>query len=290
MEIVYHIGAHCTDEDRIPKTLLKNRVALAEEGIVVPWPRQYRFLFRDLLQRLKGLKATQEIQDLILDSLMVQDRPKRVIFSHDFFLGLRSDVLSDGQFYPRAPARIAALRNLFPDNPVTFCLGVRSPVTFLHELRQASHPTDEAAFLGGVDPAMIKWSGLIARLQEAVPGSDFKVWCDEDTALLWPLILQTVSGHAPDTRLNFLFEFLAGLMKPEGIERMRKYFADHPPESEERRRRAVAAFLEKFGLPDQMEIELDFPGWTEPFVDAMQLAYDADIDEVAGTSGVTLVT
>jgi hypothetical protein len=213
-----------------------------------------------------------------------------VIFSHDFFLGLRSDVLSDGEFYPRAPARLAALRNLFPDNPVSFCLGVRSPVTFLHALRQASHPTDEAAFLGGVDPALIKWSGLIARMREAVPGCHFTVWSDEDTAVLWPVVLQAISGHAPDTELNFLFEFLGSLMKSEGLERMRKYFTDHPPDTEQRRRRAVAAFLEKFGLQEQMEIELDFPGWTEPFVEAMQLAYDADMDEIAQIEGVTLVT
>ena len=36
MRIVYHLGAHCTDEDRLVRCLLKNRAVLAEAGIAVP--------------------------------------------------------------------------------------------------------------------------------------------------------------------------------------------------------------------------------------------------------------
>ncbi len=38
MEIVYHLGAHCTDEDRLLRCLLKNRGILAQQGIIVPGP------------------------------------------------------------------------------------------------------------------------------------------------------------------------------------------------------------------------------------------------------------
>ena len=34
MRIVYHLGAHCTDEERLVRCLLKNRGLLAGQGIV----------------------------------------------------------------------------------------------------------------------------------------------------------------------------------------------------------------------------------------------------------------
>ena len=48
MRIVYHLGAHCTDEDRLVRCLLKNRATLAEQGIVVPAPTRYRKLLREI--------------------------------------------------------------------------------------------------------------------------------------------------------------------------------------------------------------------------------------------------
>ncbi|MDH3264747.1 MAG: hypothetical protein OEM24_12210, partial [Paracoccaceae bacterium] len=57
-----------------------------------------------------------------------------------------------------------------------------------------------------------------------------------------------------------------------------------------RRRRAVAAFLEKFGIPDQIEMEIDLPGWTGEMVEAMTLAYEADLAEIAEMPGVMLLT
>ncbi len=54
MRIVYHLGTHCTDEERLLRCLLKNRGVLATEGIVVPGPARYRTLLRDTAMTLKG--------------------------------------------------------------------------------------------------------------------------------------------------------------------------------------------------------------------------------------------
>jgi hypothetical protein len=289
MEIVFHIGAHCTDEDRIIKCLLKNRAALAAEGIVVPWPRQYRFLLRDLLARLKGRRASSAMQTLILDAVMAQDRPDRVVFGHDMLLGLRSDALGSGRLYPGGAARAAALRNLFPDHPVSFRIGLRDPATFLHALHRANAPASPAALPGGIDPLRLRWSDLLEEMRAAVPDAPITAWLNEDLAVLWPEVLRAVTGHRPDMVLEFQYEFMAELMQPEGLQRMRAYFADHPPATEARRRRAVAAFLEKFGRPEKFEVEIDLPGWTQDYVEAVSAAYEADLARIAAIPGVTLV-
>ena len=46
MQIAFHIGAHCTDEDRLLKSILKNAQMLSQLGIVVPGPGKYRSLIR----------------------------------------------------------------------------------------------------------------------------------------------------------------------------------------------------------------------------------------------------
>ena len=51
MRIVFHLGAHCTDDERLIRCLLKNRGLLAAQGIIVPGPAHYRSLIRTLVRR-----------------------------------------------------------------------------------------------------------------------------------------------------------------------------------------------------------------------------------------------
>ena len=290
MQIVYHLGVHLTDEERITRTLLKNRSVLAAERIVVPWPRFYRYVFRDLMNRLGGKKASGEMQDLILDGLMAMDNPRRVVFCNESFFCLRPQALGQGKFYPMAADRARGLRNIFPDNEVSFFLAVRNPATFVPALFEAVQPSEYESFIGATDPSRLAWSEMIARIREAVPDAAITVWCNEDLPVLWPEVLRAVTGHEPGTHLTSLGDFWGQLMEPEGLKRMQAYFADHPPTNDVRRRRAVAAFLEKFGIPDQIEMEIDLPGWTGEMVEAMTLAYEADLAEIAEMPGVMLLT
>jgi hypothetical protein len=70
MRIVYHLGVHCTDEEKLLRCLLKNRGTLAEQGVVVPGPARYRTLLRDTLATLKGETASEATQALVLEQIM----------------------------------------------------------------------------------------------------------------------------------------------------------------------------------------------------------------------------
>jgi hypothetical protein len=41
MQIVYHIGAHCTDLDALHGSLVKNKAALVQKQVARPHPRKY---------------------------------------------------------------------------------------------------------------------------------------------------------------------------------------------------------------------------------------------------------
>mgnify|MGYP003978380441 len=49
MQIVYHIGAHCTDQDALHASLVKNKAALVQNQVALPHPRKYRNVIRENL-------------------------------------------------------------------------------------------------------------------------------------------------------------------------------------------------------------------------------------------------
>jgi hypothetical protein len=198
-------------------------------------------------------------------------------------------VLGEGLMYPMAGEKAAALRNVFPDNPMRFCLAMRNPATFIPALFNAAGETNFLNFIAGVDVTSLRWSETLGRMCRAAPDCPITVWCNEDTPLTWLSVLAAVSGQKPGTQLAGTDDFIATLMSSEGMSRLQGYMSEHPPANEERRRHVLSAFLEKFGLTDELEVELDLPGWTADLIAEMTASYDADMAAVATIPGVTLV-
>jgi hypothetical protein len=289
MRIVYHLGAHCTDEERLVRCLLKNRGTLAEQGIVVPSPTRYRKLLRDTAVQLKGASASVETQALVLEQIMDEDVAERLILSWDSFLSFPQWVLR-GTMYAFAGERIRAFTRIFPGIEAEFHLAIRNPATFLPALYDKQKGKDHAEFLENADPLHLRWSDVVRQITTQNTGVPLVIWCDEDTPLIWPEVLQAVSGHADGTALEDTDELLAGIMSPDGLVRMRNYIATHPPQSVLQRRRIVSAFLDKFALPDRVEMEFDFPGWSEVMVAQMTEAYQEDIARIRAMPDVTFIS
>lgn len=293
MRIVYHLGAICTDEERLLRCLLKNRGVLAEQGIVVPGPNRYRNLLRDTVISLKGQAATRDTQALVLDQIMDEDQAERLILSWDSFLSLPPWVL-DGGLYKAAAERVRAFSQIFPEIEAEFHLAIRNPATFLPALF-AKQATDKKRaktydqFVGRVDILDLRWSDVIAQVLDVNPGVPLTIWCDEDTPLIWPEVLQAVSGHSPSTVLEDRDELLTQIMSAEGLDRMRVYLAGHPTPTPAMRRKVVSAFLDKFAIADRIDMDVELPGWTEETVADLTESYDQDVARIAAMPGVTFI-
>lgn len=288
MRIVYHLGAHCTDGERLIRCLLKNRGVLAEQGIVVPEPARYRNLLRDTATALKGQAASLDTQAIVLDQIMDEHEADRLVLSWENFLSFPQWVLR-GSLYPAAGERIRAFTQVFPQIEAEFHLAIRNPATFLPELhsRQKGKSFDE--FLDGADPFDLRWSDTIRDILAQNPGVPLTIWCDEDTPLIWPEVLQAVSGHEPGTLLTDTNELLRQLMTDDGLARMQGYLESHPPASVLQRRRIVSAFLDRFALPEMIDMEVEIPGWTEQGVARLTRAYEEDVARIAALPGVTFI-
>ncbi|MGR3570734.1 hypothetical protein [Brevirhabdus sp.] len=289
MKIAFHLGAHDTDDDQLLKCLLRNIGPLSEQGIIVPGPSRYRPIIRETLKALGGAEATPDVTEVVLDSVMDVDDARRLILSNENFICVPQRVLTDGALYPNAGEKSRRLANIFPGYDIEFYLAIRDPATFVPANHRRMKGMPETEYLALFDPMALRWSDVVAQISEANPDARITVWCNEDTPLIWPEVLRAVAGHDEGLQLNGVNNLVQSLMTKDGSKRLEKYLAEHPPANPIQRRRVVAAFLEKFGMDDQLEEELDMPGWTEDYVAALTQLYEEDMHRIVRIPGVTLI-
>ncbi|MFM2355478.1 MAG: hypothetical protein RLZZ528_1214 [Pseudomonadota bacterium] len=289
MQIIFHLGTHCTDEERLVRTLLRNRGALAPHGVAVPAPGRYRTVLRDALVALHGGIADRAAQEALLDSILDQDDPGRVIFTNDYFMGLPLRAIGDSGLYPTAGRRAAALANLFPDAETEFHLAIRNPATLVPALLARAPGTTYPALVGDTQPAALRWLPVIRRIAAQAPESRVVVWCNEDTPVIWPEVLRRVAGVPPDFALEGEYDLAETLMTEAGFSRMTSFLQAHPPQSISARRKILTAFLEKFHRPDSLTMEVPLPGWTDDLVAAITDDYDRECDEIRRMARVEMI-
>lgn len=289
MQIVYHVGACCTEGERLLRSLLKNADALAAEGIRVPGPGRYRRLIRETIQNLDGRDPEQETRDILIDAILDDAPAERLVMVHSDFVCVPNRVFEGGVFYGLAEFKLASLARLFPQDTLEIHLALRNPATFVPAVFEEAKAPDLDAFLRGVDPRAISWADLLGRIRALLPAARITAWCNEDAPLIWPDLIRALSGVDQHTRILGGFDLLSTIMSEQGMRRFLSYLQSHPPRTEPQKRRVTAAFLDKYALPEAVEEELDLPGWDAALVADLTARYDADVDRIAGMDGVRLI-
>ena len=225
-----------------------------------------------------------------MDAIVEQDSVERLIMSYEGFICIPPRVFEQGKFYRLIEPKLLGLRNLFPGDEIELFMGIRNPATYLpalYKLVEQRMTFDE--FLQGYNPADIRWSHVCQRILNVLPEAKLTIWCNEDTPLIWGQLIREISGLDPSSKIIGGFDLLAEIMSEEGMQRFRHYLKTHPPQTEEQRRRVIAAFLDKFALDEAIEEELDLPGWTEEFVEAMTAQYDEDVYHLTRLPGLRFI-
>ena len=290
MHVVFHIGAHCTGEDRLLKSLLKNRDSLSRNGTVVPGPSRYRRLIRQTLRTMGNHPPTPQEQQDLLAKITNEPEIRRLVLSAADFLAYAPWVFRHKTLYGQAAQVIPALTNLFAHSRVEFHLGIRNPATFIPAVYARTTGLSFDKFLYGANLNRIKWSDLIHTIHSANPDAGITIWCNEDCPLIWPKVMYGLIGHTPSVALHGETDLLANIMTVEGILCYREYLRANPPKSEARKQRITGVFLEKFSIPEKIEQVLDLPNWTQDMVDDLTDQYEEDLQEIAAIPGARLIS
>ncbi|WP_371157541.1 hypothetical protein [Jannaschia sp. 2305UL9-9] len=286
MDIAIHLGAHCTDEDRILRALQGDTKLLRERGVVVPPPGVARPALRKALMAEKNSLLPGGGRGLAAD-LMNGGTGDRIFLSHEGFLGAYAKVLAGDTMYDDAGAKTAALRDLFPGDRAVFYLGIRNPATFVPALFDASSVDDFETFIAGQDVAQMRWSDVIDRIRAACPDVPLTVWCNEDLPLIWPDILRAISNvdleHGGDEMI------LKEIMTEAGFKRLETYLRDNPTPSLTMWRKVVTAFLGKYVDPSKIDEEISLPGWSQDLIAMLTSLYEQDLHAIRMRGDITFL-
>lgn len=289
MEIALHIGANCTEGERLLRSLLRNADRLARGGVAVPAPSRYRPALRSAtLAQVRG-QGAGNARDLLLDAMLEGQEPRRMVLSNPAFMSLPPWAM-EGGFLVSAGPKLRAAGDIFAEDRIEAFLAVRNPATWLPAVFAQSRGPSFEEFTGGADPLSLRWSDLVGRLREAAPAVPLTVWCNEDAVLVWGEVMARLAGLPPGEALEGRFDLMAAVAAEEGMERLDRYVAEHPGQTLAQERRIVGAVLGKYAIAGRVTEEVDVPGWDAGLVDEMTRLYEADLGLLARMDGVTLVT
>lgn len=289
MQIAFHIGANCTDEDRLLKSVLKNADLLLQEGIAAPGPSRYRSLIRETIQGLGANAPLPDTRDILLDAIVENDNLKRIILSNDNFICIPKRIFDHSVFYPQAELKVRGLRRLFPEDDITLFLGIRNPVTFLQETMRRAKVTNLSSFLGLMRPEELRWSDVIRRIKSGAPNTPLVVWCNEDSPLLWEQLIQHLAGLAPETEVLGGLDMLSDIITKEGMRLLKDAIGQQHSISDTARHEIIAEIWEHHAIAGEVEDEINLLDLDPAMVTRMSQMYDDDIDIIAQMDGVDLL-
>ena len=290
MQIAYHIGANCTDEERLLKSILKNVDALLQRGIVVPGPGKYRRLLRETIQGLDGAPPRPGTRDILIDAIVEEDSVTRVVLSNDNFIAIPKRIFDHGIFYPQTEDKVGTLARLFPQDDLTLMMGMRHPASFLQEIARRVETPRLTDLIGGMSPLDLRWSDVVDRIRQAAPDARICVWCNEDTPLIWEDLMRVQTGLSADVPLEGRFDMLATIITREGLAQLQTQMKQSPPSDRIARHEMIAAAIEAHANPAAMEDEIALPELADAaLIDALDDSYDEDVEILCAMDGVEVI-
>ena len=289
MQIAFHIGANCTDEDRLLKSALKNADILLQQGVAVPGPGKYRKLIREAIESLDGGSPTDAARDVLLDAIIEDDDIRRLALSNDNFITIPKRIFDHSVFYHQAEKKVRGLHSLFPQDDISLFLGMRNPAGFLQETATRAEVGSLTQYLGVMSPNEVQWSDVIRRIKRAAPHTPLYVWCNEDTPLIWEDLIRLFAGISDDIPISGQFDVLANIISPVGMQALNAQMKGIAQTDIDARQTLIADIMEEHALPGLTDDSIELPELDDTLVAALSEAYEADIDVIAEMEGVELI-
>ena len=291
MRIILHAGVQCTDNERLIKTLLRNKETFAKAGVAVPPPKLYRNLLRKTL--IKGINNNLDIgaREYLLETILegTSTQINTVILSNPMFFGIPRELLISGQLYPNAVKILEQFLLLFSQDDVELYFSIRNPASFLPTVFETSELAEFSALMKASNPLEIQWSELASRLHQAFPNLPIHMWCNEDSPFIWGQILRQMGQLPAPKNIAGDFDLFADIISKEGFDRFKAYISTHPSLTLRQLRIVMAAFAEKFGQTEKIIEELEAPGWDNTLVQDLTDLYDDDLKDILKIPSVRFI-
>jgi len=277
MKVAIHSGAAFTDEGGLLKSLQENGQTLRDHGVALYGPRRYRQAIRSPLQALEAGATQAALFENLRKAIPPDTGLHRTIISCPDFLGEISSAIRDGQFYPSAGQRIAFLDQALSDHQLELYFGLRNPGSFIPKVLAALPEKERQEILATTDLSCLSWLSVIEDIRDLAPQVSITVWANEDTPLIWGDIVRNLGALPEGTPLKAEFDLLSSLVSPAGRREIQTISEQDPLRDRTKLKDRLAAVFEAHAVHEEIEEELDLPGWSADVVDAFTLLYSQDL-------------
>ncbi len=289
MQVAIHAGAAFTDEGRVLASLTKNAPALATHGVALFGPRRYNRAFKPAFDRLEAAPDAFPVQPSFNSILPGGDDSRRVVYSNGSFAGEPDSALRDGQLYPLAGRRMALLEHGFHDHQVELFMGLRNPGSFVPKLLMSLPQEARTNAMRDTDLSCLSWIGMIEDIRDLAPSVQITLWSNEDTPFIWGDIIRALAGLDEDTPVEGEHDLLLSLLDETGRSEVLTLTDPDAGHSKVSLHENMARIFEEHAQPEEIEEELDLPGWSTEIVDAFSELYEQDLERLGAIPGVRVL-
>ena len=288
LTVAFHIGAHKTATSHLQRSLREASDALADAGVQVYGPPDFRLPGRSIA-RLFGLHdapqrtARRSPRDQL--ALLAKGAPRLVLSEENYIGPLNSP---DGRpirlRYPEAARRVAALSAAMDVGGIDILLGIRNPAHFLNsgycQQLLGGQLIDMNRYKAQNDLTRLNWFTLVRRLRRAHGVRHLTVWRYEDYGALFPAICAALVGAAAASLVQPLPRRVHVGLSAKAVHRVLNPLREVPPE------RAAARARKR--LPVCAE-NPPFDGFDPAEHAAAARCYAQQVQAIADLPGVTLL-
>lgn len=280
MQVVIHAGGAFADDGRLLNSLQANLNILSAHGVSLVGPRRYRQVFRPVFNAIGSHPVSTDELVRLMEILPDDENTQRTIFTSPDFVGEPVEAIKDGQFYPAAGQRMAILEHAFPNDQVELFFGLINPASFIPKTLAALPQDRRDQILRDTDLSCLSWLSTIEDIRDLAPGVGITLWCNEDTPLIWGDVLRAMAGLDDGMVMQDEYAFLSSLLTEPGKREVLALIRQDPQPDKRDLREALAGIFETHASPEEVEEELELPGWSADIVEAFSELYEQDLARI----------
>ncbi|NVO57207.1 hypothetical protein HW561_15550 [Rhodobacteraceae bacterium B1Z28] len=289
MQVVIHAGAAFTDDGQLLGSLLANKSTLAQGQIMPLGPRRCRHFVKVISDALSQDEPLLDARKSLTAVLPSEPDAERVILSSDKFFGPRRTALQHGQIYPFAGKRMAFTDQLLENAKVELFVGLVNPGSFIPKILMSLHEQHRQAILDSTDLSCLNWVSMIEDLGDLAPEVQLTLWENEDTPLIWGDIMRAMAGVPDDVALQDEHALLLSLLTETGKQHLLELVQQQNAQDRNTFRDNLVTIFEAHAQPDEIEEELDLPGWNSEIVSAFSELYEQDLAKIETMPNVRIL-
>lgn len=290
MQIAIHMGAHCTDDERLLKSIMRDADHFREQGVKLPAPMKYRNLLRETLENMGQLSPASGTRETLLEAISDGDSgARRLVLGNPTFICFLKRIFEDQLFYHLIDEKLRGMRSIFAQDELSYFMGIRNPAVFIPMAFGRQEDLDYFGFIRNTEPIHLRWIHVIERMKRADPQAKITIWCHEDAPYIWGRLIREVAGLAPSTRVSGGYDMLQSLLTEEGMAAFVTHLRANPPQSEQEKHEAMGDYIRQYPGRAALPLQIDLPGWDQALIDQISAQYYADVDKIASLPGVTFL-